>query len=98
MNRLERVAYERIPSFRREEGGSYAVYVAVYSRAYRLAMRWQHRGVGRAAYRTAESPPIPLADFSALIEGRSRSMRAHCRKRTGYCNWCGGGTRTGVTS
>ena len=87
MNRIERLAYERIPSFRREDGGLYGAYVAVYSRAYGLAMRWRHRGAGRSAYRVIEAPPMPLAEFAALVSERTTAMQAHCRRRPRFCTW-----------
>lgn len=43
---LSRLAYRRIPSFRREEGGLYAVYTAVVSRVYRAVMIRRHRRGG----------------------------------------------------
>ena len=40
---LSAYAYQGIPSFRREDGGLYDVYVAVYSRVYRLRMSSLHK-------------------------------------------------------
>jgi hypothetical protein len=42
MTPIERAAFARLRSFRRERGGLYAAYVAVYSRAYRARMAWLH--------------------------------------------------------
>jgi hypothetical protein len=66
-----RFAYRRIRSFRREYGGLYALYVSVYSAAYRRRMMARHRegGHGRlmangrcewcgAAARTVAVPEI----------------------------------------
>lgn len=43
MNPALRLAYRRIPSFKREHGGTYALYVTLYSRAYATRMRYLHR-------------------------------------------------------
>jgi len=43
MNATQRFAYRRIPSFRREGGGLYSAYVAVYSRVYAARMRYLHK-------------------------------------------------------
>jgi hypothetical protein len=43
MNAAERLAYHHIPSFKRESGGLYSLYVAVYSRAYAARMRYLHK-------------------------------------------------------
>lgn len=43
---MSQFAYRHIRSFRREEGGLYAVYAAIYSRIYRAAMTRRHRGGG----------------------------------------------------
>lgn len=42
MNAVRRRAYERIPSFRREEGGLYVLYTSIYSRIYAARMRSLH--------------------------------------------------------
>lgn len=42
MNTIMRMAHRHVPSFRREGGGAYAVYVAVYSRIYRWHMERAH--------------------------------------------------------
>ncbi|GLP64314.1 hypothetical protein TUSST3_09340 [Streptomyces sp. TUS-ST3] len=42
MNAAKQLAYRHIPSFKREHGGLYSLYVAVYSRAYAARMRWLH--------------------------------------------------------
>lgn len=42
----KRLAYAWLPSFRRERGGLYAAYVAIYSRVYQARMRRLH-GAGR---------------------------------------------------
>jgi hypothetical protein len=43
VNTLQRAAYRHIGSFRREDGGLYAAYVAVYSRLHRWRMTAAHR-------------------------------------------------------
>ncbi|MFF9309903.1 hypothetical protein ACF1BS_03240 [Streptomyces sp. NPDC014748] len=43
MNAALRFAYQHIPSFRREAGGTHALYVAVHSRVYTARMRHLHR-------------------------------------------------------
>jgi hypothetical protein len=40
---IQRAAYQHVRSFRREDGGLYSAYVAVYSRAYRARMLWLHK-------------------------------------------------------
>ena len=37
------LAYRHLPSFRREAGGLYAAWAAVYSRVHRARMTWLHR-------------------------------------------------------
>jgi hypothetical protein len=39
----QQFAYRHIPSFKRESGGLYSLYVAVYSRAYAARMRYLHK-------------------------------------------------------
>ncbi|MEH0627783.1 hypothetical protein [Streptomyces stelliscabiei] len=43
MNSVQQLAYRRIPSFKRESGGLYRLYAAVYSRAYAARMRYLHK-------------------------------------------------------
>lgn len=43
MNAVERLAYQRIPSFKRESGGLYRLYASIYSRIYAARMRYLHR-------------------------------------------------------
>lgn len=43
MNRTQQFAYRHIPSFKREAGGIYHLYVAVYSRIYAARMRYLHK-------------------------------------------------------
>ena len=43
MDPVTRLAYQHLRSFRRERGGLYAAYVAVYSRVYQLVMVRRHR-------------------------------------------------------
>lgn len=43
MNAALRLAYRRIPSFRREDGGTYALYAAINSRAHAARARSRHR-------------------------------------------------------
>jgi len=40
---VERVLFTHVRSFRRERGGLYAMYVAIYSRVYRTRMVWLHK-------------------------------------------------------
>ncbi|MFF7147472.1 hypothetical protein ACFZAO_05285 [Streptomyces griseoaurantiacus] len=43
MNAVQRFAYRRIPSFKRESGGLYNLYTSIYSRAYAARMRYLHQ-------------------------------------------------------
>jgi len=43
VNAIQQFAYQRIPSFKRESGGLYSLYAAIYSRAYAARMRHLHR-------------------------------------------------------
>lgn len=43
MNAARSLAYRHIRSFKREHGGLYSLYVAVYSRAYAARMRYLHK-------------------------------------------------------
>jgi hypothetical protein len=43
VNRAQQFAYRHIPSFKRESGGLYSLYTAVYSRAYAARMRYLHK-------------------------------------------------------
>jgi hypothetical protein len=43
VNGAQQFAYRHIPSFRREAGGLYHLYTAVYSRAYAARMRHLHK-------------------------------------------------------
>lgn len=43
MGNVQRLLYRYIPSFKREEGGLYSLYAAVYSRIYAARMRYLHR-------------------------------------------------------
>ena len=43
MNTVQQLAYRRIPSFKREAGGLYHLYAAVYSRIYAARMRHLHK-------------------------------------------------------
>ena len=51
MNAALRLCYQHIPSFRREYGGAYRLYVALYSRAYAKRMRYLHQRDRHAAQR-----------------------------------------------
>jgi hypothetical protein len=57
VNGIQRAAYRQIPSFRREAGGLYAAYVAVYSRLYAARMAWLHkRGRHQAPFPDSVAP------------------------------------------
>lgn len=43
MNATQRLAYRHIRSFKRESGGLYSLYTAVYSRAHAARMRYLHK-------------------------------------------------------
>jgi hypothetical protein len=43
MNDMQQFAYRHIPSFKRESGGLYNLYTAIYSRAYAARMRYLHK-------------------------------------------------------
>jgi hypothetical protein len=43
VNGAQQFAYRHIPSFRRESGGLYHLYTAIYSRAYAARMRYLHK-------------------------------------------------------
>ena len=43
MNAAQHAAYRHLPSFKRESGGLYRLYAAVYSRAYAARMRHRHK-------------------------------------------------------
>lgn len=43
MNVAQQFAYRHISSFKRESGGLYSLYVAIYSRAYAARMRHLHQ-------------------------------------------------------
>jgi hypothetical protein len=43
MNAAQQFGYRHIPSFKREEGGLYNLYVGVYSRVYAARMRYLHK-------------------------------------------------------
>lgn len=43
MNSMQQLAYRHIPSFKREAGGLYHRYTAVYSRIYAARMRYLHK-------------------------------------------------------
>lgn len=52
MNPVKAFLYRRVPSFRRESGGSYAIYVGLHSRVYAARARSLHR---RGRHITAKS-------------------------------------------
>jgi hypothetical protein len=43
MNAVLRLCFEHLPSFKRERGGLYAVYVPLHSYIYATRMRYVHR-------------------------------------------------------
>jgi len=43
MNPLTAFLYKHVPSFRREAGGSYAIYAGLYSRVYAVRARSLHK-------------------------------------------------------